>query len=43
MPRPEDEGSMDLWNIGILPQYYTVSWPRRPWFESSTLWKPHIS
>jgi len=23
----EDGGSMDLWNAGILPQYYTVSQP----------------
>jgi hypothetical protein len=22
---PEDGGSMDLWNVGILPQYYTAS------------------
>jgi hypothetical protein len=22
---PEDGGSMDLWNTGILPQHYTVS------------------
>jgi hypothetical protein len=27
---PEDGGSMDPWNIGILPQYYTASQPRRP-------------
>jgi hypothetical protein len=24
-----DGGSMDLWNVGILPQHYTVSQPRR--------------
>jgi hypothetical protein len=23
--------SMDLWNVGVLPQCYTVSQPRRPW------------
>jgi hypothetical protein len=28
---PEDGGSMDLWNIGILPQHYMVSQPRRWW------------
>jgi len=27
---PEDGGSMDLWNIGILLQQYTASQPRRP-------------
>jgi hypothetical protein len=26
---PEDGGSMDLRNVGILPQHYTVSQPRR--------------
>jgi hypothetical protein len=26
---PEDGGSMDLWNAGILPQHYTASQPRR--------------
>jgi len=25
----EEGGSMDLWNVGILPQHYTVSQPRR--------------
>jgi len=25
----EDEGSMDLWNVGILSQHYTASQPRR--------------
>jgi hypothetical protein len=23
-------GSLDLWNVGILPQHYTSSQPRRP-------------
>jgi len=22
--------SMDVWNVGILPQHYTASQPRRP-------------
>jgi hypothetical protein len=26
----EDGGSMDLRNVGILPQHYTTSQPRRP-------------
>jgi hypothetical protein len=31
---PEYGGSMDLWNVGILPQHYTTSQPRR--------WRQHI-
>jgi len=27
---PEDGGSMDLRNVGILLQHYTASQPRRP-------------
>jgi hypothetical protein len=27
---PEDGGSMDLWNFGILPQLYTASQHIRP-------------
>jgi hypothetical protein len=27
---PEDGGSMGLRNVGILPQHYTASQPRRP-------------
>jgi len=27
---PEDGCTMNIWNIGILPQHYTVSQPRRP-------------
>jgi len=26
---PEDGGSMDLWNVGILLQHYTVSQPSK--------------
>jgi len=37
-----DGGSMVLQNVGILPHVYTVSQPRRPWLESSSLWKPQI-
>jgi hypothetical protein len=25
---------MDLWNVGILPQHYTASQPRRPPLEA---------
>jgi len=25
MIHSEDGGSMDLWNVGILPQHYTMS------------------
>jgi hypothetical protein len=32
---PEDGGSMDFWNVGILPRNYTASRPRRPRLESS--------
>jgi len=42
---PEDGGSMDLWNVGILPQHYTASQPRRwrqygplkRWYPTTTL------
>jgi hypothetical protein len=37
----EDWGSMDLRNVGILPQNYTVSQSKKP--ESSQLWKSQIS
>jgi len=37
---PEDGSSMNLWNIGILPQHNTVSQPRRPRLEISPPWKP---
>jgi len=30
---PEDGGSVDLWNVGIIPWHYTVSQPRRPRLE----------
>jgi hypothetical protein len=29
----EDGSSMALWNVGILPQHYTASQPRRPRVE----------
>jgi len=32
--------SMDLWNVGILPQHYMASQPRRTWLETSPPWKP---
>jgi len=32
----------DLWNVGILPQHYAASQPRRPQLESSPPWKPQI-
>jgi hypothetical protein len=35
-----DGGSMDLWNVGILPQHYTASQPRRPRLENITAVKP---
>jgi hypothetical protein len=31
---PEDGGSMDLRNVGIPPQHYTASQPRRPPLEA---------
>jgi hypothetical protein len=40
---PEDGGIMDLWNVGILPQYYTASQTGRPRFESSLPWEPQKS
>jgi hypothetical protein len=33
---PEDGGSMDLWNVGILPRHYTVSQPRTRIFTVKT-------
>jgi hypothetical protein len=36
---PEDGGNIDLWNVGILPQHYTASQPRRHWLESWLSWK----
>jgi hypothetical protein len=35
----EDGGSMVLRNVGILPQHYTASQPRRPRLESTSSWK----
>jgi hypothetical protein len=40
---PEDGDSTVLRNVGILPQHYTASQPRRPRLESSSLWKSQIS
>jgi len=31
---PEYTSSMDLWNVGILPQHYTASQTRRSRFET---------
>jgi hypothetical protein len=36
---PQDGESQDLRNVGILPQNYTVSQPRRPRLETSPPWK----
>jgi len=33
---PEDGSSINLWNDGILPQYYTESQPRRPQLLQTT-------
>jgi hypothetical protein len=41
--RNEDGGSMILRNVGILPQRYTMSGPRKPRLESSSPWKPQTS
>jgi hypothetical protein len=38
----EEGASKIIWNIYILSCHYTVSQPRRPWLESSSLWIPHI-
>jgi len=32
---PEDGGSMDLWNVGILSQYCTASQPGRLRLQTS--------
>jgi hypothetical protein len=40
---PEVGDNKVLWNIGILLHNYMVSQPRRPWFEYSPLWKPHLA
>jgi hypothetical protein len=34
---PEDGHSNDLWNVGILPQHYTASQPKRTQLEPSPL------
>jgi hypothetical protein len=36
---PEDRGSMDLRNVGIPPQHYTVSQHRRPRLETPPPWR----
>jgi len=33
-------GSKVLQNVGIRPQNYTATQPRRTWLESSPPWKP---
>jgi len=38
----KDWGSMDLWNVVILPRQYTKSQPRRR-IESPKSWKPQNS
>jgi len=40
---PEDGGGMDIWNVNISPQHYTVSQPRGTRLKSSLPWKPQIS
>jgi hypothetical protein len=40
---PKDRSSMALRNVGILPQHYTTSQPRRQRLESSPPWKHQIS
>jgi hypothetical protein len=32
----------DVWNVGILPQHYSVSQPRRLQLESSPPQKPEV-
>jgi len=39
---PEDGGSMDLWNVCVLPQHYTTSEPRRLRLEPSLMWELRI-
>jgi hypothetical protein len=38
---PADGGSVDLWNVGVIPHHYTASQPRRPGPEILPSWKPH--
>jgi hypothetical protein len=40
---PEDGGQIVLRNVGILPQHYAASKPRRPRLESSLPWKSQMS
>jgi len=37
---PEDGGSNVIQNVGILPQHYMATQPRRPQLEPLLLWKP---
>jgi hypothetical protein len=39
----EDGGSIELWNVGILPQHYMASQSRRPRLETSPPWKARNS
>jgi len=39
----EDGGSVDLWNVGILPQRYTVSKPRRPQLRKKMSQERHVA
>jgi hypothetical protein len=39
---PGDGGSMDLWNVGILPQHYTASQPRR-WRQHGPLKRRYLT
>jgi len=36
-----EEGSLDFWKVGNLPQHYTASQTRTLLPESSPPWKPH--
>jgi len=40
---PEDGGSPEPRNVGVLPQHYTASQTRRIRFKSSSPWTPQIS
>jgi len=40
---PEDGGSMNLWNVGILQQRNTASQPRRPQLEVSLTSSLHFT
>jgi len=40
---PEDGGSVDLWNVGILSQHHMVSQIRCTRLQSSPPWKLQVS